>query len=250
VDLRRGVSSRLTFGDGLRSFPVWSPDGTRVAYSANGKSTPFGKIVQKLASGSGDEQLISEINEGAIFPTDWSRDGKQLLIGKTAPSGDNFDLLTVAADGRSAPAALVQTPPPIREINGHFSPDNQWFAYQSNESGRNEVFIQALPPSGGKWQVSTAGGTAPMWRGDGKEIIYQGSDDTLYAVSVRAAGAGFEIGLPVKLFQRRMSHGAYERNSWTMTRDGQRFLLIVPLETAGSRNIQVVQNWADGLKKP
>jgi len=143
----------------------------------------------------------------------------------------------------------VKTPGPTREINARFSPDGRWFAYGSNESGRHEVFIQAFPKSGGKWQVSTAGRNIPMWRRDGKEIIYLGPDETLYAVSIKAAGAGFEIGLPVKLFQRRMAHGNYERNSWTVTRDGQRFLLVVPPEDNSTRNIQIVLNWAAGLKK-
>ena len=107
-----------------------------------------------------------------------------------------------------------------------------------------------VPKSGGKWQVSTAGGSVAHWRGDGKEIIYQGPDETFYAVTIKSAGAGFEIGVPVKLFQRRMAHGNYERNSWTVTRDGQRFLLIVPLDEANTRSIQVVQNWASSLKKP
>ncbi|MBI3402305.1 MAG: protein kinase [Acidobacteria bacterium] len=249
VDLKRGVSSRLTFGDGLRSFPVWSPDGTRVMYSAIGKGGAFSKLLQKLASGGGDETTIRESAEDALLPTDWSPDGKQLLVTTVSTAGGNFDLVTIAPDGRTAPADLVRTPQPNREIDGRFSPDGRWFAYQSNESGRNEVFVQAFPPSGGKWQISTAGGAAPMWRSDGKEILYQGPGDTFYAVAVRGAGAAFEIGLPVKLFQRRMVHPQFERNSWTVTRDGQRFLLVVPVDDTSSRSIQVVLNWAAGLKK-
>jgi Tol biopolymer transport system component len=249
VDLKRNVSSRLTFGDGLRAFPVWSPDGTRVAYTSNGTRGPFYKLQQKLSSGGGDESTIHESTETALLPTDWSPDGKQVLLTTLAASGDNFDLATIAAAGGAGPVDLIKTPGPTREIDARFSPDGKWFAYQSNESGRYEVFIQAFPKSGGKWQVSTAGGSVPWWRGDGKEIIYQGPDETFYAVTIKTAGAGFEIGVPVKLFQRRMAHGNYERNSWTVTRDGQRFLLIVPLEDNSTRNIQVVLNWAAGLKK-
>jgi Tol biopolymer transport system component len=249
VDLKRSVSSRLTFGDGLCSFPMWSPDGARVTYSSTGKNGPFFKLQQSLSSGGGDESTIHESTEAALFPTDWSADGKTILLSTVSTSGDNLDLATIAAAGGAAPVDLVKTPGPTREFGARFSPDGRWFAYASNESGRYEVFIQSFPRSGGKWQVSTAGGNSPMWRGDGREILYQGQDETFYAVSIKAAGAGFEIGLPVKLFQRRMAHGNYERNSWTVTRDGQRFLLVVPLEDNSARNIQVVLNWAAGLKK-
>jgi Tol biopolymer transport system component len=249
VDLKRNVPSRLTFGDGLRAFPVWSPDGTRVAYAGTGKAGPFYKLHQKLASGGGDESTIFESPDVALLPTDWSPDGKAVMLATLTASGDNFDLATIAATGGAGPADLIKTPGPTREIDARFSPDGRWFAYQSNESGRYEVFVQAFPKSGGKWQVSTAGGSVPHWRRDGNEIIYQGPDETFFAATMKSAGAGFEIGVPVKLFQRRMAHGTYERNSWTVTRDGQRFLLVVPLEDNSTRNIQVVLNWAAGLKK-
>ncbi len=205
--------------------------------------------MQKLANGGGDESTIYESAELALLPTDWSPDGKTVQLATLTASGDNFDMATIAAAGGAAPVDLIKTPGPTREINGRFSPDGKWFVYQSNESGRYEVFIQAFPKSGGKWQVSTAGGSVPHWRGDGKEIIYQGPDETFFAAAIKVAGAGFEISLPMKLFQRRMAHGNYERNSWTVTRDGQRFLLVVPLEDSGTRSIQVVLNWAAGLKR-
>ena len=215
MDLKRNVSSRLTFGDGLRAFPAWSPDGTRVAYAGTGKAGPFYKMLQKLASGGGDESTTYESTELALLPTDWSPDGTTVLLTTLTASGDNFDLATIAAAGGTGPSDLIKTPGPTREIDARFSPDGRWFVYQSNESGRYEIFIQAYPKSGGKWQVSTAGGSVAHWRGDGKEIIYQGPDETFYAVTIKSAGAGFEIGVPVKLFQRRMAHGNYERNSWT-----------------------------------
>jgi eukaryotic-like serine/threonine-protein kinase len=158
--------------------------------------------------------------------------------------------MSVAADGHSPPSPVVASPAPLREINGRFSPDNRWFAYQSNESGRFEIYVQSFPPSGGKWQISTAGGNAPMWRGDGKELYYQANDDTFYAVPIKVAGNAIEVGLPVKLFQHRLGgRGTRDRNAWVVTRDGQKFLVNAPLEDAMTRSIQVVLNWAAGLQK-
>jgi len=165
-------------------------------------------------------------------------------------SGSNVvGLLTVAADGHAAPSDLLKAPS-VREINGRFSPDNRWFAYQSDESGRIEVYVQSYPPSGGKWQISTAGGGVPMWRGDGKELFYLSLDDTLFAVPIKVIGAGLEIGLPTKLFQHRLTgRSIRNRNGWVPTRDGQRFLMNVPIEDGNTRAIQVVLNWTAGLKK-
>ena len=162
IDLKRGVASRLSFGADLQSFPVWSADSTHIAYSVTGKNGPLTRVVQRLASGVGEEHTIAEATEGVILATDWSPDGKTVLL--SAATGSNVDLLTVPADGHAPPAGLLTTPAPIRVINGRFSPDGRWFAYQSTESGRSEVYIQSYPPSGGKWQISAAGANVPMWR--------------------------------------------------------------------------------------
>ena len=110
--------------------------------------------------------------------------------------------------------------------------------------------MQPFPTSNGKWQISTAGGQLPMWTAGGGEIVYQTSDDTFFAAAVKVVGTGLEIGLPVKLFQHRLVHGARERNRWVASRDGQRFLLNAPIDDAGVRTIQVVLNWTAGLKRP
>jgi Tol biopolymer transport system component len=249
IDLKRGVASRLSFGADLQAFPVWSADSMHVAYSVAGKNGPLTRVVQRLASGVGEEQTIADVKEGVILATDWSSDGKTLLLSWAV--GSNVDVLTVPADGHAPPAGLLTAPSPIREINGRFSPDGRWFAYQSTESGRSEVYIQSYPPSGGKWQISAAGAGMPMWRGDGKELFYASLDDALYAAPIKVVGAGLEVGLPVKLFQHRLGgKDGRNRNSYVATRDGQRFLVNAPIEEGNARGIQVVLNWTAGLKKP
>jgi Tol biopolymer transport system component len=248
VDLKRGVASRLTFGSDLQSFPVWSPDSLHIAYSTASKVGPLTRVVQRLASGVGEEQPIGDVKEGVLLATDWSADGKVVLLSWVI--GSNVGLVTAPADGHADPSVLLKAPSPARELNGRFSPDNRWFAYQSNESGRFEVYIQSYPPSGGKWQISTAGGGMPMWRGDGKELFYASPDDTFFAVPIKVIGAGLEVGLPVKLFQHRLAgRDMRNRNNWVSTRDGQRFLVNAPNDDGTRRGIQVVLNWTAGLKK-
>lgn len=243
ADIKRGTASRLTFHNRDHFFPLWSPDGNRIAYSVDGD-----KIAAKLASGAGDEQVIAEEKDGNLLLQDWAPDGSRVMATLIALDG-NRDLVTFSASNKEAAAPYLRTPEPIRETRGRFSPDSRWVAYQSNESGRAEVYVQAFPPSGGKWQISTNGGTVAAWRGDGKEIFYSALDDSIYSVPVQTNGSTLDIGLPVKLFLRRMQHEDNERNRWVVTRDGQRFLMNVPLEDSTPRSIQVVLHWANGLKK-
>ena len=244
IDLKRGVASSLTFGEDPHTLPLWSREGKWIFYHLD-RSSGHG-IARKLATGAGDDEMIHEEKE-EVSPSDASPDGKILLVQWYTP--ENADIVTMAVDGSGALTGYLRAPKPIFEGMGRFSPDGRWVAYQSNESGRNEVFVQPFPASGGKWQISGGGGGVPMWRGDGKEIFYQGPDDMMYAVLVRAEGSNFEAGVPTKLFQRRLQHAGRERNRWVVTRDGQRFLLNVLVGDSAPQGIQVVLNWAAGLKK-
>ena len=246
-DVKRGAASRLTFADGRQIAPVWSPDGTRVAYAAAGKS--LFNLATKLASGAGAEQAFPEDKDHYLFATDWSRDGSRLMVTIASRNRDNSDLTVFdpSRPGKSEP--FLQTPSPLFEAMGRFSPDGRLVAYHSNESKRNEVYVQPYPPSGGRWQISTAGGGSPIWRGDGREIFYTGLDDTVYAVPVEAKAGSLEVGNPVKLFQRVLVHGGPQTYRWAADRDGQRFLLNVPVENATPQSAQIVLNWAATLRQ-
>jgi Tol biopolymer transport system component len=244
-DVKRGAASRLTFADGRQIAPVWSPDGTRVVY---GFTATLFQLAMKLASGAGAEQTFPEDKDHYRLATDWSHDGTRLLVTTLPRTLDNQDLVIIDPlhPGKAEP--FLQSPGPILEAMGRFSPDGRWVAYQSNESKRNEVYVQPYPPNGGRWQISTTGGNTPIWRGDGREIFYTGPDDTLYAVPVEARSGSLEVGNPVKLFQRVLIHTSPQTYRWAADRDGQRFLLNVPVENATPQSAQVVLNWASTLR--
>jgi eukaryotic-like serine/threonine-protein kinase len=245
LDVKRGASSRLTFGDARQIAPVWSPDGTRVAYAT---STKLYQLATKLASGAGSEQLLPEDLDNYRLPTDWLRDGSRLLVTSAPKALDNQDLVMFDLQHPEKGEPLVHTPAPIVEAMGRFSPDGHWVAYQSNESQRSEVYVQPNPPNGGRWQISVAGGNTPLWRADGRELFYTGSDDTFYAVPIEAKSGSLEVGNPVKLFQRAVIHGSPQTYRWAVDRDGQHFLLNVPLDNVAAQSAQVVLNWASTLR--
>jgi eukaryotic-like serine/threonine-protein kinase len=244
VDLKRGTSSPLTFA-GNRIYPLWSRDGQRILYHWDRAAGDHG-VGQKLASGAGDEQML-RTDKVEMSPNDISPDDKTILVQSI--SADELKVVTLPADGTGPFADLLAAPKPIAVTRSRFSPDGKWIAYQSTESGRSEIFVQSYPPTGGKWQISTDGGNTPFWRGDGKEIFFAKTDDSIWSVPIRVSGPNVEPGVPVRLFQRRMVHGARERNVWVVSRDGQRFLLNVPPAETVQGSIQVVLNWAGGLAR-
>lgn len=239
-DLLRGGMTRLTFDAAVESNPVWSPDGTRIAFNSN--RTGAYSLYTKASNGSGVEaRLVDSRNN--LVTNDWSRDGRWLLYAERHPTtGRDLWAFDMTSPDR-APRVVANTP--AEEVLAAFSPDGRWVAYQTNESGRFEVVVQPFPDAGGRWQVSTAGGVAPRWRADGKELYFLAPDATMMAVPVTAAGASFDAGTPVALFPTRMVEGgtvAANRPQYAVTRDG-RFLINQPVADTTAAPITLILNW-------
>ena len=241
-DLARGVSSRLTFDASDDIWPVWSPDGMRVAYCDN-RDGEF-RCFAKPANGVGAEDSLAHVRGGQDGPTDWSAAANVILTARFG--ADGWDIWAQSADGKGAPHPVIQTP--FNERSAKLSPDGRWMAYSSNESGRSEVYVVPYPGPGGKWQVSTAGGIYPQWRGDGKELFFQAPDQTLMSDSV-TTGAAFEVGVPAPLFRMRLRDSQFTGYRWAPARDGQRFLVDTPGAGASAGRFVVASEWTSELKR-
>jgi len=178
------------------------------------------------------------------LPTDWSRDGRYLIY-REIDAKTKYDLWVLPLDGKQQPFPFLQTE--ANEAAAALSPDGQWLAYASDESGNYAVYIQSFPSGGGKRQMSTGGGIGPQWRGDGKELYYHGPDGKLMAAPV-TSGTSLEVGTPVALFEFRAG-GNLITPYYSVTRDGQRFLLSTIVETEAAAPLTVVVNWTAELKR-
>ena len=236
-DLAHATDSRFTFDPSNDRNPVWSPDGSRILFSSN-RTGKWG-LYQKPATGAGKEELLYE-TAVVTLPTDWSRDGRFAIFENIAAK-TGYDLWVLPLSGDRKPFPFLQTE--FGERDGRLSPDGRWLAYDSNETGSYEVYVQAFPGKEGKWQVSAKGGDRPVWRRDGKELFYIAGDSKLMAVDVKT-GVQFEHGVPKALFEARTPGYA----SFDVAPDGKRFLLTNSLEQGANQPMTVVVNWAAGLK--
>ncbi len=239
IDAGRNAFTRLTFDPAQDNFPVWSPDGKRIAFVSNRKVSY--DLYTKPSNGAGGEELLLSTPYGKV-PLDWSSDGRYLLYSEADPTtGRDLWALDLTATDRK-PFPVVHTP--FEEPIGAFSPDGRWIAYQTTESGRFEIVVQAFPSAAGKWQVSTAGGTQPRWRADGKELYFIAPDRKMMAAAVSVSGATFQAGTLSALFatQTIADGNSNLRQQYALSRDG-RFLIDETVETAMSTPITILLNW-------
>ena len=238
LDLLRSGLTRLTFHAALDINPAWSPDGMRIAFTRGTNA-----LYVKPSNGSGAEALVADSPGRGMLLQDWSPDGRWLVYYYLHQTNGR-DLWAVDTGSPDHPRRAIANTP-AEEVLAALSPDGRWVAYQTNESGRFEVVVQPFPDGSGKWQVSLAGGVAPRWRADGKELYLLAPDATLMAVPVTAAGPSFEAGAPVALFQTRIVEGGTlpgNRPQYAVAPDG-RFLINQPVANATEAPIRLILNW-------
>jgi len=237
------------------SYPFWSPDSRFIGFFVPGKLKKIevsGGLPVTLCDasvptgGAGQETLLLKSNYFK-FPTDWSRDGRFIIYREINPKTkyDVWVLPVGPQNGAISPFPFLRSE--VNETAAVLSPDGKWIAYNSDESGRYEVYVQSFPGGGGKRQVSTGGGIGPRWRGDGKELFYHAADGKLMAVPVKG-GVSFEVSMPAPLFEFRAG-GNIVTPYYDVTRDGQRFLLSTIVESEPNAPLTVVVNWAAGAPK-
>jgi eukaryotic-like serine/threonine-protein kinase len=257
LDLASGALSRLTFDTGPVTdiTPIWSHDSRRIVFSSNRKGV-F-DLYQKSATGAGSEDLVlaTSQNKGA---TDWSADGRFVLYRSPGPE-TSFDLWAVPMSGANAspegrshqeivgerkPVPVAQTN--FEERDGQFSPDGKWVAYQSNESGRMEIWVQSFPDPVYKLQVSSNGGAQVRWRTDGNELFYIALDGQLMSVPIRLTDSHtLEAGTPVALFATHIGGAvqAAHPQFYVVSPNGKQFLMDTIVTEAGNSPITVILNW-------
>jgi serine/threonine-protein kinase len=239
-DLARDTLTRATF-ESTNSFPVWTPDGKRIAFYSTKDGTP--NLYWELADGSGGLERLTT-SEYVHNPNSFSPDGQLLAFFEVNPTTQRDIWILRLSDRKAQPFLRTQSD----ETAPHFSPDGRWLAYVSNESGRFEVYAQPYPGPGGKWQISTEGGTEPVWNPSGRELFYR-SGDKMMAVDI-ISQPSFSVGKPRMLFEGSYLPSRVTTPNYDVSPDGQRFLMIKPSEQSASlTQIVVVQNWSEELKQ-
>ena len=238
VDLATRKEGRIGIATPDSSMPLWTPDSQHIVYR---KRDAFYRMPMDATS---EELLVSGLSRQAT-PLGWSADRRLLLFDDLSPATMlGLHLLSMENPRQRIPWIDSL----FSEVQGQISPDGEWLAYVSNESGRSEIYVRPFPSGDRAWRVSSEGGLEPRWRLDGKELFYLALDGSLMAASVKRSPA-FEPARPVRLFETRMAtvrNGWFIRNQYVVAPDG-RFLINQPRDVGAA--ITVETNWTARLPR-
>jgi serine/threonine protein kinase len=240
VELEKGTALRIT--STFSQMPVWSPDGSRIAYSEGTSG-----LTVRAANGSGDaEGLLA----GANFPSAWSPDGRFIIFVRRGVK-TRMDIYALPLFGDRKEYLILNSP--FNEQTPAFSPDGRWLAYTSDETGNYEIYVQSFSADGklaaDKQRVSTNGGTYPVWRRDGSELFFVAPDGQMMSSAVKTGGTEFQFGAPKPLFKTRMLAWITNFHEYDVSPDGQRFLIGTLVGEPKAPPPTVILNWSAILKK-
>jgi Tol biopolymer transport system component len=236
-ELERNVRTRLTTDAQVTMSPQWSADGSLVLFTSQVGVDAF-PLETVPANGGGDSKILYRSKE-RIESTDWSRDGRYVLVDRGNIGATDVWAIPLAEPDKAFPIVS----PPAYRTGGQFSPDGRWVAYNSRESGRVEVYVTSFPGRGARWQVSASGGAQPRWSQDGKELYFVAADGQLMAASVETVGSRLDIRDVRPLFRTTLFTGPrMGAHGYDISPDGKRFLINSASETGGARVI-LVSNW-------
>jgi serine/threonine protein kinase/Tol biopolymer transport system component len=241
LELSNGTFRRFTSDPSYEYVPVWSPDGDQIVFFSNAEG-PGDLYVKRLSGPDKSEPLLKSSTRK--IPEDWSLDGRFILYSNLDSKSNQWDLWALPLFGDRQPIPFLTEP--FGEQQGQFSPDGRWVAYCSDESGRDEVYVQSFPGGGNKVPISAAGGRQPRWRRDEKELFFLARDGTIMVSDVKA-GPTLRAGIPKVLPLKVLSSS--DDVSYAVTADGQRFLFRKPFGEPEPASITVITNWTTGLKR-
>lgn len=247
-DLDRGTNSRLTFSPGCNDYPVWSPDGKFIAFAFASTEDKARHIYQQAANGTGAATPLVVGDSEEVLPS-WSSDGRHLIFQKR-PSNQVHAPWEIWAeplfgDRKAFPVVQNQQ---FLEGDPALSPDSKWLAHSSDESGELEVYLEPFLRGGGKWQVSTNGGTCARWRADGRELFYMSLDNKLMSAEISEQASSALIGKVQPLFQANPVPFAPEC-MYDVTPDEKKFLVVTVAQEQGTHPLTLVVNWPALLRK-
>jgi serine/threonine protein kinase/Tol biopolymer transport system component len=246
MDSESGAQTRLTFENtGVDASPIWSPDDQRIVFS--GTRSRVRKILQRLVSGIGTEDVLLESPTTGVTPTDWTKDDR-IIYARVSTAGTP-DVWVLPLSGDRKPVVYLATA--SSESEAVLSPNGKWMAYQSNENGPTDIYVQSVPAGGGKFQISQNGGTRPQWRRDGKEIFFLTPENKMMSRAILDSET-FRASPPTELFFVRVGGiilGTGPGRQYAVSGDGQRFIVNTLEQQTSTPPLTVILDWLAAARR-